>query len=101
MSTLQRLKEMKNITPHQGEGFKSCDNDPLRDSCSSDGQARSLRIARYDLTTGEKAGMLIWDIATSFSHSGVTESSGSTKHAPKSDLRPSYRKPVVLPEFPE
>jgi len=102
-------KEMKNITPHQGDVASSpATFDPTSRFLlyQTDEGSEFSYIVRYDLATGKKEPVekVNWDIAfTSFSHNGKYRVVAINEDA-RTKIKIYDRatgKPVVLPAFPE
>jgi len=102
-------KEMKNITPHQGDVASSpAAFDPAARYLyyQTDEGSEFSYVARYDLTTGKKEPVekVNWDVAfTYFSHNGKYRVSGVNEDA-RTKVRiydTATGKPIALPAFPE
>jgi dipeptidyl aminopeptidase/acylaminoacyl peptidase len=102
-------KEIKNITPHQGDVASSpAAFDPAARYLyyQTDEGGEFSYVARYDLTTGKKEPVekVNWDIAfTYFSHGGKYRVSGVNQDA-RTRVKvydTATGKPIVLPAFPE
>ena len=102
-------KEIKNITPHQGDVASSpAAFDPAARYLyyQTDEGGEFSYVARYDLTTGKKEPVekVNWDIEfTYFSHSGKYRVSGVNQDA-RTRVKvydTATGKPIVLPAFPE
>lgn len=102
-------KEMKNITPHQGDVASSpAAFDPAARYLyyQTDEGGEFSYVARYDLTTGKKETVekVSWDVAfTYFSHNGKYRVSGVNEDA-RTKVKvydTATGKPIALPAFPE
>ena len=102
-------KEMKNITPHQGDVASSpAAFDPAGRYLyyQTDEGSEFSYVARYDLTTGKKEPVekVKWDVAfTYFSHNGKYRVSGVNEDA-RTKIKiydTATGKPIALPAFPE
>jgi dipeptidyl aminopeptidase/acylaminoacyl peptidase len=101
-------KEMKNITPHQGD---VASNPAAFDAASrylyyqTDEGSEFAYVARYELTTGKKEPVekVNWDVAfTYFSHNGKYRVSGVNQDA-RTKIKvydTATGKPIALPAFP-
>ena len=102
-------KEMKNITPHQGDVASSpAAFDPAARYLyyQTDEGSEFSYVARYDLTTGKKEPVekVNWDVAfTYFSHNGKYRVSGVNQDARTkiTIYETATGKPIALPAFPE
>jgi dipeptidyl aminopeptidase/acylaminoacyl peptidase len=102
-------KEMKNITPHQGDVASSpASFDPAARYLyyQTDEGSEFSYVARYDLTTGKKEPVekVNWDVAfTYFSHNGKYRVSGVNEDA-RTKVKvydTATGNPITLPAFPE
>lgn len=102
-------KEMKNITPHQGDVASSpAAFDPAARYLyyQTDEGSEFSYVARYDLTTGKKEPVerVNWDVAfTYFSYNGKYRVSGVNEDA-RTKVKvydTATGKPIALPAFPE
>lgn len=102
-------KEMKNITPHQGEvASNPAAFDPATNYLyyQTDEGSEFSYVARYDLKTGKKEPVekVNWDIAfTYFSHNGKYRVSAVNEDA-RTKIKiyeTATGKPIALPAFPE
>jgi dipeptidyl aminopeptidase/acylaminoacyl peptidase len=102
-------KDMKNITPHQGDVASSpAAFDPAARYLyyQTDEGSEFSYVARYDLTTGKKEPVerVNWDVAfTYFSHNGKYRVSGVNDDA-RTKVKvydTATGKPIALPAFPE
>jgi len=102
-------KEMKNITPHQGDVASSpAAFDPAARYLyyQTDEGSEFSYVARYDLTSGKKEPVekVNWDVAfTYFSHNGRYRVSGVNEDA-RTKVKvydTATGKPIALPAFPE
>lgn len=102
-------KDMKNITPHQGDVASSpAAFDPAARYLyyQTDEGSEFSYVARYDLTTGKKEPVekVNWDVVfTYFSHNGKYRVSGVNEDA-RTKIKiydTATGKPIALPAFPE
>lgn len=102
-------KDMKNITPHQGDVASSpAAFDPAARYLyyQTDEGSEFSYVARYDLTNGKKEPVerVNWDVAfTYFSHNGKYRVSGVNEDA-RTKVKvydTATGKPIALPAFPE
>lgn len=102
-------KEMKNITPHQGDVASSpATFDPAARYLyfQTDEGSEFSYVARYDLATGKKESVekVNWDVSfTYFSHNGKYRVSGVNQDA-RTKVKvydTATGKPIALPAFPE
>ena len=102
-------KEMKNITPHQGDVASTpAVFDPATRYLyyQTDEGSEFSYVARYDLATGKKEPVekVNWDVAfTYFSHTGKYRVSGVNEDA-RTKIKihdTATGKPIALPTFPE
>jgi len=102
-------KEMKNITPHQGDVASTpAVFDPATRYLyyQTDEGSEFSYVARYDLATGKKEPVekVNWDVAfTYFSHNGKYRVSGVNEDA-RTKIKiydTANGKPIALPAFPE
>ena len=102
-------KDMKNITPHQGDVASSpAAFDPAARYLyyQTDEGSEFSYVARYDLTSGKKEPVekVNWDVAfTYFSHNGKYRVSGVNEDA-RTKVKvydTATGKPIALPAFPE
>ena len=102
-------KEMKNITPHQGDVASApAAFDPAARYLyyQTDEGSEFSYVARYDLATGKKEPVekVNWDVAfTYFSHKGKYRVSGVNEDA-RTKIKiydTATGKPIALPSFPE
>ena len=101
-------KEMKNITPHQGDVASSpaaFDSGSRYLYFQTDEGSEFSYVARYDLITGKKEPVekVNWDVAfTYFSHNGKYRVSGVNEDA-RTKIKiydTATGKPIALPAFP-